>query len=49
MTDQALASRLWLASEALVGDHYVSHQRPDWKDFQNGVRGERSPDHPDNQ
>ena len=42
--DQEQASRLWLRSEELVGEHYVTHQRPDWDAFRNGVRGKRSPD-----
>jgi len=38
------ASRLWLLSEDLTRDYLVKHERPDWNDFQNGIRGERSPD-----
>lgn len=42
--DAAQASRLWQVSQELVGAHYVTHERPDWDAFRNGVRGERSPD-----
>ncbi len=49
MSDRQQASRLWMASQELVGDYYVTHERPDWDDFDNGIRGERSPDHPDTQ
>ena len=44
LTDREQASRLWLASESLVGDRYLRHQRPDWDDFHNGVRGGRDRD-----
>jgi len=44
MHDDAQASKLWLASEALTRDYLVTHERPDWADFQNGIRGTRSPD-----
>jgi NAD(P)-dependent dehydrogenase (short-subunit alcohol dehydrogenase family) len=42
--DRDQASRLWSLSEALVGDRYVQHERPDWDAFRNGVREVRSPD-----
>jgi NAD(P)-dependent dehydrogenase (short-subunit alcohol dehydrogenase family) len=45
LTDSEQASRLWVASQELVADRYVTHERPDWSDFQNGIRGERSPDY----
>jgi NAD(P)-dependent dehydrogenase (short-subunit alcohol dehydrogenase family) len=44
LQDQEQASRLWIRSQALVGDYYVTHERPDWNAFQNGIRGARSPD-----
>lgn len=44
LTDAEQASRLWQVSQELVKDHYVIHERPDWDDFRNGIRGERSPD-----
>ena len=44
LTNRDMASRLWVASEALVGDLYRTWETPDWSDFHNGVRGERSPD-----
>lgn len=43
LTDSDQASRLWVLSQELVKDHYVTHERPDWNDFRNGIRGERSP------
>ena len=49
MTDHDQAARLWLASQAQVGDYYLTHERPDWDENQNGIRGERSPDNPDSQ
>ena len=44
MGDAEQASRLWLRSQELVKDYYVTHERPDWSEFSNGIRGERSPD-----
>lgn len=44
MHDRDQASRLWLLSEELTRDYLVKHERPDWDDFENGVRGIRSPD-----
>jgi len=44
MHDVAQASRLWVTSEALVGDYLVRHQRPDWNEFHNGIRGAAAPD-----
>jgi NAD(P)-dependent dehydrogenase (short-subunit alcohol dehydrogenase family) len=43
-TNEDQASRLWLRSRELVGKHYVTHERPDWSDFRDGIRGDRSPD-----
>ena len=42
--DREQASRLWNASMELVADYYVTHERPQWSDFENGIRGRRSPD-----
>jgi NAD(P)-dependent dehydrogenase (short-subunit alcohol dehydrogenase family) len=42
--DAEQASRLWVRSQELVAAHYKAHQRPDWSDFRNGIRGDRSPD-----
>jgi NAD(P)-dependent dehydrogenase (short-subunit alcohol dehydrogenase family) len=44
MHDREQASRLWLVSEDLTRNYLVKHERPDWSDFKNGIRGERSPD-----
>ncbi|MDA0681232.1 MAG: SDR family oxidoreductase [Proteobacteria bacterium] len=44
MHDADQASRLWLASEDLTREHLVTHERPDWNDFENGIRGKKSPD-----
>jgi hypothetical protein len=44
LTDREQASRLWVMSESLVGDRYRIPERPNWADFDNGVRGARSPD-----
>ena len=44
MQDRDQASRLWLASEELTRDYLFTHERPDWNDFENGIRGKRSPD-----
>jgi len=44
MHDREQASRLWLASEELTKDYLVSHERPDWAEFRNGVRGNRGAD-----
>jgi len=38
MQDMAMADRLWLLSEELTRDYYVKHERPDWNDFENGLR-----------
>ncbi len=44
LTDREQASRLWVMSESLVGDRYRIPERPNWEDFENGIRGARSPD-----
>lgn len=49
LTDSEQASRLWQVSEELVKDYYVTHERPDWNEFRNGIRGDRSPDVTDTQ
>lgn len=41
--DADQASQLWLASEALTHDYLVKHERPDWNEFRQGMRGPRSP------
>ena len=38
MHDRDQASRLWVASEELTKDYLVEHQRPDWSEFENGLR-----------
>lgn len=38
LQDMAMADRLWLASEELTRDYLVTHQRPDWDEFENGLR-----------
>ena len=42
MHDREQASRLWVVSEQLTQDYLVEHQRPDWNEFENGLR-KRSP------
>jgi len=44
LQDAEQASRLWLVSEELTKDYLVTHERPDWNDFEQGIRGRRSPD-----
>jgi WW domain-containing oxidoreductase len=41
MHDSDMASRLWLASEELTRDYLVEIKRPDWNDFENGLRKKR--------
>jgi NAD(P)-dependent dehydrogenase (short-subunit alcohol dehydrogenase family) len=43
LTDAGQASRLWQESQELVKDYYVTHQRPDWAEFRNGIRGSQAP------
>jgi NAD(P)-dependent dehydrogenase (short-subunit alcohol dehydrogenase family) len=38
MHDREQASRLWVVSEQLTKDYLVEHQRPDWSEFENGLR-----------
>lgn len=42
MHDREMASRLWVVSEQLTQDYLVEHQRPDWSEFENGLRRPRS-------
>lgn len=41
MHDAAQASALWLRSEELTRDWLVTHERPDWSEFEQGIRGNR--------
>lgn len=43
MHDREQASRLWVVSEELTQDYLVEHQRPDWSEFENGLR-KKTPD-----
>jgi NAD(P)-dependent dehydrogenase (short-subunit alcohol dehydrogenase family) len=36
--DEAMADRLWELSELRLGEKYVNHERPDWREFHNGLR-----------
>jgi len=38
LQDMAMADRLWFLSEELTRDYLVKHERPDWEEFQNGLR-----------
>jgi NAD(P)-dependent dehydrogenase (short-subunit alcohol dehydrogenase family) len=38
MHDREMASRLWVVSEELTRDYLVEHKRPDWSEFENGLR-----------
>lgn len=38
MHDREQASRLWVVSEELTRDYLVEHERPDWSEFENGLR-----------
>lgn len=44
LESDAMADRLWDVSVELLGDYYITHERPVWEDFEDGVRGNRSPD-----
>ena len=44
MHDAAQAARLWQVSEALTKEYLVTHERPDWSEFKQGIRGNRSRD-----
>jgi NAD(P)-dependent dehydrogenase (short-subunit alcohol dehydrogenase family) len=41
MRDQDQASRLWLLSEELTRNYLVEIKRPDWNEFENGLRKKR--------
>jgi len=41
--DAAQAARLWQVSAALTAEYLVEHKRPDWSEFENGLR-KRVPD-----
>ena len=36
--DQAMAAQLWQVSEQLTRDYLVSHDGPDWNDFERAIR-----------
>ena len=36
--DQAMAARLWSVSEELTRDYLVSHDGPDWNDYERAIR-----------
>lgn len=38
LQDMAMADRLWVVSEQLTQDYLVKHERPDWTEFENGLR-----------
>jgi len=38
LQDMAMADRLWFLSEELTRDYLVKHERPDWDEFENGLR-----------
>jgi NAD(P)-dependent dehydrogenase (short-subunit alcohol dehydrogenase family) len=38
LQDMAMADRLWFVSEELTRDYLVKHERPDWNEFENGLR-----------
>jgi NAD(P)-dependent dehydrogenase (short-subunit alcohol dehydrogenase family) len=38
LQDMAMADRLWLASQEMSRDYLVKHERPDWNEFENGLR-----------
>jgi NAD(P)-dependent dehydrogenase (short-subunit alcohol dehydrogenase family) len=38
LQDMAMADRLWLRSEEMTRDYLVRHERPDWSEFENGIR-----------
>ncbi|MDH3586223.1 MAG: SDR family NAD(P)-dependent oxidoreductase [Gammaproteobacteria bacterium] len=38
LQDMAMADRLWVVSEQLTRDYLVKHERPDWDEFENGLR-----------
>lgn len=44
MQDMAMADRLWFLSEELTKDYLVEHERPDWDEFENGLRRKKKDD-----
>lgn len=42
MQDMAMADRLWFLSEELTKDYLVNHERPDWNEFENGLRRKKT-------
>lgn len=40
--DKELAAALMRVSEEITGDYLVEQERPDWSEFENGVRGDRN-------
>ena len=38
LQDMAMADRLWVVSEEMTRDYLVKHERPDWNEFENGLR-----------
>lgn len=38
MHDTEMATRLWQLSEQLTADYLVEHERPDWSEFEHGLR-----------
>ena len=43
MHDAEQATELWQISHALTAEYLVEHSRPDWSEFENGLR-RRNPD-----
>lgn len=43
LDDRAMAARLWQVSEDLTRPWLVEHQRPDWREFENGLRRKNNP------
>lgn len=41
LQDMAMADRLWVVSEELTRGYLVKHERPDWTEFENGLRKSR--------
>jgi len=44
MQDMAMADRLWFLSGELTKDYLVKHERPDWNEFENGLRRKKKDD-----
>jgi NAD(P)-dependent dehydrogenase (short-subunit alcohol dehydrogenase family) len=38
LQDMAMADKLWVVSEEMTRDYLVKHERPDWNEFENGLR-----------